>query len=146
TLTETQPAGFLDGRDTHGTPGSAPGGDGVLERRVWNAGVSGANNNFGELAPASLSGFVYRANNDNGVFEPGLGEAGIAGVTVTLTGTDDLGAGVNLPVMTNGSGAYSFGNLRPSNAAGYTITESQPAGFLDGRDTIGTPGGTPGND
>ena len=44
---------------------------------------------------------------------------------------------------TAADGSYSFGTLRPGT---YTITETQPAGFLDGKDTIGTPGGTTGND
>src|SRR5205807_2527337 len=100
---------------------------------------------FGELPPASLAGFVYRDSNNNGAFEPGLGETGIGGVTVTLTGTDDLGAPVNTSTTTTaGTGAYSFGNLRPGT---YSLTEAQPPGFLDGKDTQGTPGnGTPGND
>ena len=52
--------------------------------------MKGNNNNFGELAPASLSGFVYLDANDNGLKEGG--EIGLA-ATLTLTGTDDLGAG-----------------------------------------------------
>src|SRR5260221_2122291 len=36
-----------------------------------------------------------------------------------------------------------FTNLRPGT---YTLTETQPAGFLDGKDMIGTPGGTTAND
>ena len=39
---------------------------------------------------------------------------------------------------TNASGAYSFGNLRPGT---YTLTETQPAGLLDGKDTAGSLGG-----
>jgi hypothetical protein len=38
---------------------------------------------------------------------------------------------------------YAFLNLRPSNAAGYTVTEGQPAGLVDGRDTLGDVNGTP---
>ena len=32
-------------------------------------------------------------------------------------------------------------DLPPSDAAGYTITETQPAGLLDGLDTAGSLGG-----
>jgi hypothetical protein len=46
-------------------------------------------------------------------------------------------------VQTDANGIYSFANLRPSNSAGYTITESQPAGYPDGRDTLGTVNGGP---
>jgi len=102
---------------------------------VLNAGVAGANNNFGELAPASLAGFVYADTNNDGV-KQGT-ESGISGVTVTLTGTNDLGA-VTLTTTTGAGGAYAFTNLRPGT---YTISETQPTGYLDGKDTIGTPGG-----
>ena len=85
---------------------------------------------------------MYSDANNNGTLDSG--EAPIPGVAVTLTGTDDLGAAVNIPAITSALGAYSFTNLRPGT---YTITETQPTGFLDGRDTQGTPGtGTAGND
>ena len=51
----------------------------------------------------------------------------IAGTTVTLTGTDDFGNAVSKTTTTNGSGHYSFTGLNPSNAAGYTVTETPPA-------------------
>src|SRR6185312_7310274 len=95
-----------------GTPGNGTAGSDALANLTLAAGVSGAGNDFGELPPASLSGFVYRDMNNNGAFEPGLGEGGIGNATVTLTGTDDLGS-VSTSTTTTGSGAYSFGNLRP---------------------------------
>ncbi len=144
TITETQPAAFLDGKDTIGTPGGTTANDQFSGISVVS-GTTGVNNNFGELTPASLSGFVYSDANNDGVKQ--AGESGIGGTFVTLTGTDDLGNVVNVTTTTaNLTGAYSFTNLRPSDAAGYTITETQPAAFLDGKDTIGTPGGTVAND
>ena len=65
-------------------------------------------------------------------------EFGIANVTVTLTGTDDLGQSVILVTMTAANGSYSFTNLRPGS---YTITETQPTAFITGKDTIGSLGG-----
>jgi len=142
TITETQPGGYLDGKDTQGTPGTGTAGNDNFSNIVLLAGVDGTDNNFGELVAASLAGFVYVDTDNDGVFD--MGEAPIGGATVTLTGTDDLGNPVNVPGTTNGAGAYSFPNLRPGT---YTITETQPAGFLDGKDTQGTPGnGTAGND
>ena len=88
----------------------------------------------------SITGYVYQDINDNGKFES-PGEPGIGGVSVTLTGTNQLNQVVNLTTTTNGSGYYSFGGLRPSNASGYTITETPPAGYLNGTDTFGTPFG-----
>ncbi len=143
TITETQPAGFLDGKDTIGTPGGTAGND-VFSSIVLASNTNGTNNNFGELAPSSLAGFVYVDANDDGIKQ--VGEPGIPGATVTLTGTNDLGAPVNTMATTLANGSYSFANLRPSSGPGYTITETQPAGFIDGIDTIGTPGGTTGND
>src|SRR5262249_47972111 len=67
-------------------------------------------------------------------------EPGIPGVQITLTGTDDLGNSVNLPPQfTDGNGAYVFLNLRPGS---YYITETPPAGYLQGIDSIGTAGGS----
>src|SRR5439155_973673 len=96
---------------------------------------------FGELAPAGLSGLVYSDADNDGV--PDVGETGIASVTVTLSGTDDRGAAVNLTTTTNAAGQYNFGNLRPGT---YQIAETQPAGFFDGKDSAGNTGGTLGND
>ncbi len=62
------------------------------------ANSNGTNYNFGELPPSSLSGFVYDDANNNGVKE--ASDLPISGVTVTLTGTDDLGAAVNIIKVT----------------------------------------------
>src|SRR5205814_188714 len=129
-----------DGKDTIGTPGGTTGSD-VFSNIVLNAGVAGANNNFGELLPASLAGFVYYDFNNDGIKQ--ASDNAISGVTVTLTGNDDLGASVNPSTTTDTSGAYSFGNLRPGT---YTPTATQPSAYLDGKDTIGTPGGDTSND
>ncbi len=147
TITETQAVGYLDGLDARqgvvmvGSNAT----DAISPPIVLATGGSSANNNFGELSPSSLAGFVYNDANNDGTKQGG--EAGIAGITITLTGTDDRGAAVSVTTTTAAvTGAYTFANLRPSNGAGYTITEGATAGFLDGTDTIGTPGGTAGND
>jgi hypothetical protein len=90
---------------------------------------------------SSLSGFVYADVNNNGIIDPG--ELGISNVTVTLTGTDFLGNPVNRVTATAANGFYIFMGLLAGN---YTIIETQPANWIDGKDTIGTPGGTAGND
>ena len=61
---------------------------------------------------------------------------------VTLTGTDDLGNSVTKIATTDATGKYVFTGL---SAGTYAIAETQPA-FVDGKDTIGTPGGTTTND
>ena len=90
------------------------------------------------LAPASLSGVVFSDFNNDGQVD--FGEKGIAGVPITLAGTDDLGHSVNLSQTTDGAGTYVFQSLRPGS---YTITETQqPAGYTPGIATVGTGGGT----
>ncbi len=143
TVTETQPSGYLDGLDAKNgavIAGSyatdVVSGIGVVQN------ATSPNNNFGELAPASLSGYVYFDANNNGVKDSG--ETPISGAKVTLTGTDDRGQSVSLPAATtDANGFYSFPNLRPGT---YVLTETQPAGYADGKDAIGSEGGTTGND
>src|SRR5262249_2692664 len=89
------------------------------------------------LAPSSLSGFVFEDFNYDG--QLGFGEPGLSGVTITLTGSDFLGNAVNLSQLTDSDGAYLFLNLQPGN---YYLTETQPTGYLQGIDSVGTAGGS----
>ncbi|MGE3821667.1 MAG: SdrD B-like domain-containing protein [Isosphaeraceae bacterium] len=139
-IVESQPSNFLDGKDAVGTQGGTLAND-QIDAIVLGQGTNGTDNNFGELRPASLSGFVYFDRDDDGVKD--VGETGIPGTTVTLTGTDDLGQSVNATATTDANGAYAFANLRPGT---YRIVEAQPSGWLDGKDTIGSQGGIAGQD
>lgn len=139
-LTETQPAGYLDGKDAIGTRGGTAGID-QFSGISLTFGDTSANNNFGELPPASLSGFVYADRNNNGVRDPA--DSPIPGVTIRLTGTDDLGNAVNLSMATATDGSYRFTGLRPGN---YTIAETQPSGYLEGTNNVGSLGGSAGSD
>jgi hypothetical protein len=135
TINEVQPAGYVDGKDTQGTPGTGTTGNDVFSSVFLDSGVHGDNNNFGELplavSPGSLSGTVYCDCDDNGVLSGG--DLGIKGVVLTLSGP-----GGTRTATTDASGNYSFTNL---DAGTYSITESQPAGFNQGTNTIGTLGG-----
>ena len=84
---------------------------------------------------AKLSGYVYEDVGNDGARNA---EPGINNVLITLTGTDDLGNIISATTVTNASGYYEFANLR---AGTYTTSESQPANFLDGKETAGTTGG-----
>lgn len=90
--------------------------------------------------PGSLSGFVYCDKNDDGVKQ--ADEPALAGVNVTLTGTDINGA-VNKTTATDANGFYIFKDLMPGV---FKITEAQPANTVDGKDSVGSLGGDVTND
>ena len=121
TTTSSQIVGIVLGND---------GGD--------NTRVSGSpNNDFSEVAPVSIAGTVFMDDNNDGVQQGG--DAGLAGVQVVLSGNDWLGNPVNLSVTTDASGNYSFTDLPPSGAGGYTVTEPvQPPASNNGVTTAGS--------
>ena len=106
--------------------------------------VAGQNNtslDAGVYGPASLAGKVYVDANNNGTFDPG--EAGIDNVSLSLSRTDAFGNTVTLTASTDSNGNYTFTNLAPGV---YTLIESQPSGYVDGLDSLGSTGGTLSND
>lgn len=146
-LTETHPTIYQDGKETVGTvasvvKGSAPntGFDAnAVNNRIsaitLGAGQQGSGYLFGELA-SGLSGFVYIDADNSGTKD--VGEPGIVGVLITLTGLDSSGNAVTRTATTDAQGYYNFPNLPTSNGTGYTLTETHPAGYLDGKETAGT--------
>ena len=137
TVTETQPAGYADGMDDAGSAGGdATTVNDEISGVVLAPGEDAVEYDFGEILLSSIAGTVYEDLNNDGVHD--AGEAGIAGVEVVLTGTDDLGNPVSLTTTTDADGNYSFTDLRPGT---YTVTETQPAVYLDGIDTAGSSGG-----
>ncbi len=138
TLTETRPAQALDGATTAGSLGGVA-GDGTITQISVAQGATGTGNDFGLLPPASIAGYVYDDDNNDGV-KDGT-EIGAANATVTLTGTNDLEQTVTLTTTTNADGNFVFSGLRPGT---YTLTETPLPGFTNGRDTAGTAGGTVG--
>jgi hypothetical protein len=139
-LSEVHPSGYLDGNDASGSLGGLAGDD-VITGIVLGSGQHGAGYTFGELLPSSLSGFAWVDFNDDGEID--FNEKAIEGVGVSLTGLDDRGNAVSLTAQTDIDGIYAFEGLRPGQ---YTLTETQPGGFQDGKDKLGSIGGIPGND
>jgi hypothetical protein len=163
-IREVQPAGYLDGIDTAGSLGGNAAVE-VLQQVIdtisvidVGPGEHGVEYNFGELSPSSIQGFVYIDVNNNGVKDPG--EDPIPGVEIRLTGTDDRGNTVDVVVFTDANGEFFFApqqsvespnanppttlfvdGLRPSDGTGYTLTQTHPILFVDGKDKAGTAGG-----
>ena len=88
------------------------------------------------VTPASISGYVWHDENYDKVFNDH--EKGIPGVTITLTGTDALGNPVHATTTTDEDGYYNFIGLFPGV---YTITETQPDGYISTTGLLGTVGG-----
>lgn len=148
TVTEpVQPPRTSNGITTAGSAGGTATAVGTVPSAISAIPMTGNNtisvdNNFAEvpILTGVVSGKVYVDTNNNGVIDGS--EAGIAGVVMHLTGTDINGAAVSRDTTTAADGSYSFANLVPSNASGYTITEIQPAQYKDGKTTVapGNPG------
>lgn len=146
TLVQTQPSGFVNGI-TNGAPGSGNGGtvgtasnnaqlSSTIPALVLTGGSTAINFNFAEIPPATISGFVYDDRNNNGQKE--VGEAGVAGVQVQLLGADSFGNSLSVTATTDSTGLYTFSNVPPSDATGYTVRQvAQPTGFFDGKEIRG---------
>ena len=97
------------------------------------------NNNTASVAStvdpfvSSIAGSVYVDVDNDGVRD--AGEAGIEGVSLTLSGTDSLGNSVSRTVTTDSNGDYIFSQLA---AGSYRVDETQPDDFRDGQETVGT--------
>ncbi|MGI9515770.1 MAG: SdrD B-like domain-containing protein [Pirellulaceae bacterium] len=126
---------FVDGKDTVGTIGGLAMGDKINDQ--FNtielcAGDDGIEYNFGELKPASISGFVTIATPEGDCLDPtDPNHRGIAGVEVQLF---DSNGNLVASTLTDDNGQYEFENL---NTGTYTIVEVQPDGYLDGAESIG---------
>ena len=144
TVTETQPADYLDHHETVGTNfgGTV---DNTADSNVTTditiptglaTATTGAGYDFGEIKPNSLAGTVFADINNDGILNGA--DFGLESVDVTLTGTDDRGNPVSTTIQTDADGDYLFDNLRPGT---YTLSETQPALYGDGIDTLGSEGG-----
>ena len=90
---------------------------------------------------ADPSGYVYVDTDGNG--RRSANELGIAGVRIDLSGVTTGGRSVQGTAYTDGNGFYQFANLSPGT---YAVHETQPAGYLDGLESLGSHGGIVGND
>ena len=157
TVIEVQPTAYLDGLDTPGSLGGTAHNPGDrLSDIVLPGGSHSKFNNFGELRPATLSGYVFQ---DGSVIEYKKGQTPpdptalrdglltpddlrLAGVVLQLgdaSGAPLLdGSGNPILAVTDANGYYQFTNLKPGT---YTVLEFHPDGYVDSLDTPGTTGG-----
>lgn len=91
---------------------------------------------------AEIGGTVFHDSDRSGANGGTLqgAEARLNGVTVRLTGSDSYGNLVDSTVVTDASGNYSFANLAPSDAAGYRISQTQPAAYVNSPALVPTTG------
>ncbi|MFZ5828546.1 MAG: SdrD B-like domain-containing protein [Planctomycetota bacterium] len=132
---EIQPAGYFDGNDKVGTAGGSLLAPDSITSITIASGAHGEHYDFCEVPPASISGYVYVDENDNGLRD--AGETGLQGVTLVLLGADGKPTGKT--AVTDANGFYRFDNLQPGT---YGVAEAQqPSGYFDGRDAAGSAGG-----
>jgi serine-aspartate repeat-containing protein C/D/E len=132
-IVEFTPNGLINGSAHNGRLDDLPSGvalDGgsIQSITMTPAGV-GVEYNFCEAAPASISGYVYQDQSNDGVRD--AGESAISGVQVDLVDADGQ---LVATAQTDVDGRYNFVDVAPGE---YTIVESQPADFFDGLDSIG---------
>ncbi|WP_390621528.1 SdrD B-like domain-containing protein [Rubripirellula reticaptiva] len=133
-IVEFTPNGLIDGgshvgRINNVTVGTSIDG-GLISQIAMTPGGVGVEYDFCEAAPATLSGKVYHDHDDDGIID--ANEEAIPATKVTLV--NDAGQ-VVATTVTDSAGKYEFLNLMPGE---YSIVESQPDGFIDGKDTAGT--------
>ena len=118
-VVETDPSGATSTGDKDG---NSPIANGFNAIAVELLATGSTGNDFLDTAPIlSIGDRVWHDTDQDGIQDPD--ELGIAGVTVTLTGTDAQGVAVNLTTQTDGSGAYLFEGLKGGN---YTLTFVNP--------------------
>ncbi|HEY2838696.1 MAG TPA: SdrD B-like domain-containing protein, partial [Pirellulales bacterium] len=136
-VVETQPSGYFSVGARAGNIGGVIDGvvttSDIISDVVLDPDQNSVHNDFAEARPAQISGYVYSDLNDNGIKDPG--EAGIPNATVYVLNSSLQVIGT---AHTDSVGFYSFTNLFPGS---YTLSEDQPAGYLDGKDAVGTASG-----
>ncbi|WP_038141918.1 IPTL-CTERM sorting domain-containing protein [Thiothrix lacustris] len=90
------------------------------------------------LAPAKLTGYVIEDLNADGKLD--VGESSLAGVIITLSGTDSFGAPVTATTTTDKDGLYSF----TVPAGTYTLKETNPSDYFSSGSQPGTAAGAAG--
>ncbi len=132
-VTEVQPTAYGNGTASAGNSGGTAGTNATTGLLLRSGGTA-SGYDFTDV-PGSLAGAVYDDTNRNGVRDQG--ETGVGGVEVVLTLPG--GATRTVTTATDGTGGYVFRDLASGS---YALTETQPFGYADGAETVGSTGGT----
>jgi protocatechuate 3,4-dioxygenase beta subunit len=128
-------ASFVDGKDAVGDVRGALNGTQANDRFSnieLCADDHGEEYNFGELRPASISGYVSVDVPGQSKLDPSDPDfEAIEGVTIQLL---DESGDIIATTQTDASGLYEFEGLAPGT---YSVVEVQPDGYLDGGDVVG---------
>jgi len=134
-IVQDQPDGFLS---VGAKPGSH-GGNVVFDVNndpniirsvvVPLGGMHATNYDFCEVRPAQICGTVWHDANNDGILDPS--EERIGGVMIQLFDAD---SNLVAETRTDAQGNYCFTGLMPGE---YSVKQIQPAGFLDGKDSLG---------
>jgi serine-aspartate repeat-containing protein C/D/E len=137
-VVQSQPEGFFSVSAVPGSvsgldSGNAETSDTLTSILLPLGDTSAINYDFAEAQPASLSGFVFLDDNNDGVRNSG--EQGIAGVRVQLVPVDTIARQSALTETSSSDGSYSFSGLAPGS---YEVIEvDQPTYLNDGIDAAG---------
>jgi uncharacterized repeat protein (TIGR01451 family) len=157
-VVESQPAGYQDGTDLAGSAGGDTSVNDTISTVTLGVGEQATDYNFLEKdsGTASLSGRVALDSDGDNLMS--AGDAGLAGVkvTITCTATPACTVGESYSVLTDANGNYSFApgatNILDSNgnpisnftglAGGtWSVVESQPVDYTDSVDLVGAVNG-----
>jgi protocatechuate 3,4-dioxygenase beta subunit len=142
-VAETVPQGYFAVGASVGTVNDSADGtvasSTVINQVALLGGEDSVENDFSLAQASSLSGYVYHDANNNGIRE--IGENGIGGVTIVVNPVQTLdGSTAARTTLTAADGSWSVSGLAPGQ---YKVTETtQPPGYLDGKVTPGSLGGT----
>ena len=137
-VVKTEPNGYFNVGAAAGTvqgvtDGTVTSPD-IISDVVLLGGDNSIQNDFAEALPGKISGHVFYDPNNNGQIDPG--EPGIPNTVVDLLNSQLQVVGTT---KTDSTGFYQFVGLMPG---GYTVEEEPPAGYLPGKDSVGSAGGT----
>ncbi len=133
TVVERQPAGFLQGGQMAGSKGGDASTTDKISKIPIGWGEVLVDYNFCEILPASLSGHVY--HDIDGDCEHDPSEPPLSGVRIDLFDANGVRVATQ---FTDSQGNYKFDNLKPGT---YSVIETQPEGYLQGGQVLGSGGG-----